>query len=150
MGSLGSPLPTNAQLTLMNTSWTATSVTNDGQPGTIGMYGTDDKYYFWMDFTASDSDLWHASGASPKDFILLFQMGDTQSDWTGVTLNLTTDVSGTTYETLDKLSAANAIKTGGFSNIETDGRDNSTFEGYLTLTADSTSCTIRRLIERSE
>ena len=104
-------------------------MTNDGQPGTIGMFGTGEKYYFWMSFTANTSDLWYAAAASGgKDFILLFQMGDTQSDWTGVTYELTTDISTDTYFELTKLSATNEVKTGGFSSIETDGRDNSTFE----------------------
>ena len=103
-----------------------------------------------MSFTASSGDLWYQAGSSAKDFILLFQMGDTQSDWTGVTYELTTDITEDTDVTLLALSATNEVKTGGFSSIETDGRDNSTFEGYLSLTTSSCTCTIERIIERSE
>lgn len=40
-------VPTDAQKTLMYTKWTASNITHDGTEGTIGMFGTDDKYYFY-------------------------------------------------------------------------------------------------------
>ena len=100
-----------------------------------------------------------------KNFRVIYQMGDTLSDWTGVTLNIAstdTYVSDTTTANtqLDKISMTNSIKTGGNSNILSDSRDNSTFEGYIdwyygesgSETAPPTKCTvyINRLIEKTE
>ena len=89
-------------------------------------------------------------------------MGNTLSDWTGVTKAFT---SSDTYHsstsvaevTLDGISMTNSIKTGGDSTIETNARDNSTFLGILTFDYSSGSAPpskcivkIQRLIERTE
>jgi len=90
-------------------------------------------------------------------------MGNTLSDWTGVTKAITS--SDTYYATvtaaveLDQISMTNSIKTGGDSTIETNARDNSTFKGWLEFyygsdgaTVPPTYCTvyIQRLIEKDE
>ena len=73
-----------------------------------------------------------------KDFRVIYQMGDTLSDWTGVTLFIGASDTYATSATdpgpkvqLDKISMTNSIKTGGNSNIKSDARDNSTFDGYI-------------------
>ena len=85
------PLPTTEQLTEMNRAWTQTSINEVATPGTIGMYGTDDKYYFYMTFKANSADAWQ-DGNTSKDFRIIFQMGGQQSDWTGLTLSIPTTV----------------------------------------------------------
>ena len=79
------PVPTTAQLALMNAAWSQTNINQTNNPGTIGMYGTSEKYYFYMTFKANPSDLWH-DGTTAKTFRILFQMGGQQSDWHGLTL----------------------------------------------------------------
>ena len=69
-----SPNPSNSQMSEMNQAWTQTSINNANTPGTIGMYGTDDKYYFYMTFVANNDDAWH-DGSTAKDFRIIFQMG---------------------------------------------------------------------------
>ena len=94
---------------------------------------------------------------------MIYQMGNTLSDWTGVTKAI---ASGDTYYSavtaaveLDQISMTNSIKTGGDSTIETNARDNSTFKGWLEfyygsdgVTVPPEYCTvyIQRLIERDE
>jgi len=61
-------------------------------------------------------------------------MGNTLSDWTGVTYAFTTDTEPTydaagATQVLNGISMTNSIKTGGDSTIETNARDNSTFLG---------------------
>ena len=53
------PLPTAGQLDLMNKNWSQANINEENNPGTIGMYGTDEKYYFYMKFTCKGDDLWH-------------------------------------------------------------------------------------------
>ena len=88
-------------------------------------------------------------------------MGNTLSDWTGVTKAfLGTDTyhfsTSVSEVTLDGISMTNSIKTGGDSTIETNARDNSTFLGKLTFDYSSgtppSKCIveIQRLIERTE
>ena len=70
----------------MYTSWQQTNITEDNTNGTIGMFGTsDDKYYFYMKFTVTEEDAWE-NVVEPKTFRMLFQMGDTLSEWTGCEL----------------------------------------------------------------
>ena len=92
-------------------------------------------------------------------------MGNTLSDWTGVTLNIssTNDYNSVVYTdgiTLSQISMTNSIKTGGNSSINDSARDNSTFQGTMTFyygvsgseTAPPTTATVKiqRLIERDE
>ena len=158
-----SPIPTSDQTVLMDKEWSQTSVTE--VDGIIGMYGQDNAYYFYHEFQPENDDEWWDGSVLEKNFRVIYQMGDTLSDWTGVTLNVS---STDTYSTdnavqkvqLDKISMTNSIKTGGNSNILSDSRDNSTFDGYIhwyygddgTTAAPPTKCTvyIQRLIEREE
>ena len=90
-------------------------------------------------------------------------MGNTLSDWTGITLAID---SASTYNsvvtsavTLSQISMTNSIKTGGNSSINDSARDNSTFQGTMTfyygsdgITTPPTTATvaIQRLIEKEE
>ena len=128
------------------------------------MYGTDNAYYFYHTFEPDSADEWWDGSVLEKNFRVIYQMGDTLSDWTGVTLNISsTDpyLNAVTANTaLDKISMTNSIKTGGNSNILSDSRDNSTFNGYIdwyygesgSEAAPPTKCTvyINRLIEKTE
>ena len=159
-----SPVPdADTQVLLMNREWKQTSITDGDTSGTIGMYGTDDAYYFYHYFQPSADDEWWDGTVLEKNFRVIYQMGDTLSDWTGVTLNV---ASSDTYHNavqsgtqLKKISMTNSIKTGGNSNILSDSRDNSTFDGYIDwyygddgATTPPTKCEvyINRLIEKSE
>ena len=90
-------------------------------------------------------------------------MGNTLSDWTGITLAID---SASTYNsvvtsavTLSQISMTNSIKTGGNSSINDSARDNSTFQGTMTFYYGSDGATtpptkatvaIQRLIEKEE
>jgi len=90
-------------------------------------------------------------------------MGNTLSDWTGVTLAVN---SASTYAstacpqtiTLSQISMTNSIKTGGNQSIIDSARDNSTFAGRIVFeSADATTtpvtratAKILRLIEKDE
>ena len=85
-------------------------------------------------------------------------MGNTLSDWTGVTIKTTTSstyTAGDEYD-LDQISMTNSIKTGGNTSINDSARDNSTFKGKITfINGDSgnierCNVVIVRLIERDE
>ena len=84
-------------------------------------------------------------------------MGNTLSDWTGVTIKTTTSSNYMAQEyDLYQISMTNSIKTGGNTSINDSARDNSTFKGKITfLNGDSGSIercnvVIVRLIERDE
>ena len=98
------------------------------------MYGTDSKYYFWMEFIAAE-DWFGASGSQPS-FLMLFQMGDSQSEWTGVTITLSDSISP---KTLTPISCKQSDKTSGADTVLTNGGDDSTFEGILTDNSGTTS-----------
>ena len=53
------PVPSAAQTNLMNEAWSQTNINDANTPGTIGMYGEAEKYYFYMQFVANSSDNWH-------------------------------------------------------------------------------------------
>ena len=65
------PLPSAAMIELMNTAWSQTNINAASTAGTIGMYGSDDKYYFYMTFIASTADAWHTTPPTKK-FRILF------------------------------------------------------------------------------
>lgn len=85
-------------------------------------------------------------------------MGNTLSDWTGVTIKTTTSSTYTADQEydLDQISMTNSIKTGGNTSINDSARDNSTFKGKITfINGDSgnierCNVVIVRLIERDE
>ena len=148
------PEPTTAQKDLMNKAWSQTNINQTNTPGTIGMYGTAEKYYFYMTFTANSSDLWHDGATQAKKFRILFQMGGQQSDWTGLWKEIKTAQAGGTKLALDKISVTNSVKTQGASQIDSQSRDNSSFAGYLEfVTSSGTTTTVvhmNRLIEKEE
>ena len=83
------------------------------------MYGSDDKYYFYMEFVANPDDAWH-DGNTSKDFRIIFQMGGQQSDWAGLTLSIPTTVQkaavgklyvGGNNVALEKISVTNSVQT---------------------------------------
>lgn len=142
-----SPVPNTDQLALMNTQWKQTLVTDTNSAGTIGMFGQSEKYYFYMKFTANSDDKWYQANLKNKTFMLIFQMGDTQSEWTGVQLALTADLSTDTTTAMNPLSVTHDVKTQGASLIETDGRNNSDFEGIFDFTASNNRVEIELIRE---
>ena len=156
------PLPTTEQLTEMNRAWTQTSINEVSTPGTIGMYGTADKYYFYMTFTANSADAWH-DGNTSKDFRIIFQMGGQQSDWTGLTLSIPTatqtaaaskSYAGGQSVELEKISVTNSVQTQGGAKIKEESNNNSDFSGYLDFKSNAsviqTNVYLNRLIETTE
>ena len=107
-----------------------------------------------MTFEADSTQLWYQGATASKTFRMLFQMGDTLSEWTGVTNTITTDIaSAATYVDFLPISVTNSIKTSGATSIVSDAGDNSTFEGYIEYTnaaAPLVKPHIRRLIEKTE
>ena len=86
---------------------------------------------------------------------MLFQMGDTSSEWTGVQFSVSVDIAATGLNDLDKISVTNSQKTQGFPNISSNALDNSTFGGTIEFlktgsTIDKCEVTIQRKIEREE
>ena len=151
------PVPDAAQQALMLTTWTATGVTTDNTVGKVGMFGTNDAYYFYMKFNANSSDAWWDAAVANKTFRMMFQMGNTLSDWTGVEKIITVPgyTSFPTIVPLDKISVTNTVYTSGVTEINAKKRDNSTFLGCIELsgtgtTGSSSDVTILRLIEREE
>jgi len=127
------------------------------------LYGTENVYYFYHAFQPDNADEWWDAQTLEKDFRVIYQMGNTLSDWTGVTYSFTSSdtyhsSTSVTEVTLNGISMTNSIKTGGDSTIDTNARDNSTFMGALTFdygdtpTAPPTYCTVKiqRVIERDE
>ena len=81
--------PTAEDLILMDTNFSASNVINSSYPATIGMFGVPNatdpllsKYYFYFKFKPADSNFYTVTG--PVTFRVIFQMGNTSSDWTGV------------------------------------------------------------------
>ena len=148
------PKPTDAQLDLMNAAWSQTNINLSNTPGTIGMYGTAEKYYFYMTFTANKSDLWHDGSSVNKTFRILFQMGGQQSDWHGLKKKIDALQNSGTKLALEPISVTNSVKTQGASQIESQSRDNSDFKGYLEFVTSGSDTTttvyMNRLIERTE
>ena len=66
------PAPTQAQLDLMNKAWSQTNINNANTSGTIGMYGTNNAYYFYMTFVANSADGWEDGSSTSKKFRILF------------------------------------------------------------------------------
>ena len=98
--------PTVDQMALMDQLFEPTSITASDTKGTIGMYGENDKYYFYMAFTADEDDEWWTSQVVSKNFRVIFQMGNTLSDWTGVQLAMSSSddvstITATAFSTLD-------------------------------------------------
>ena len=56
----------------MNQAWSETSVNNSGNLGVIGMFGQDDKYYFYFQFSPAADDKWYDGATTSKKFRLLF------------------------------------------------------------------------------
>ena len=75
------------------------------------MYGDkdNDTYYFYMKFTADEDDLWWSGASSTLNFRVLFQMGDSESEWTGVKADLDTDISSATTVAFEKISVPDYI-----------------------------------------
>ena len=58
-------------------------------------------------------------------------MGDTLSDWTGVSYTHSDSIAAAGSVELEQISCTNSIKTAGNAQILTDAFDNSTFFGSL-------------------
>ena len=89
-----SVVPTADQVAMMLTTFEESEITES--PGTIGMFGQDNDYYFYMTFEAYQSDQWWSASVQVKTFRLLFQMGDSLSDWTGIQKTFTAGTSANT------------------------------------------------------
>ena len=98
----------------MDTTWSATDVIEATTTGTIGMYGTGGVYYFYCYFQADNYDRWYSnSSGATKDFILLFQMGNLTSDWTGVHLAIATGTTVSAETDFSQIGVTNDVKTAG-------------------------------------
>ena len=124
------PSVTTEQLTLIDVTWTESSVTRANTVGTVGMVGdeTADTYFFYMKFVPFvDIELIDNGG-----FALWFQMGDTTSEWTGV--SFTKD--GSTWDgdyNMDPISSSNSSLNTGTTS---DYANNSDFMGVV-ITGDA-------------
>ena len=68
-------------------------ITRSGSTMDIGMFGDNQYYFFYMKIKPSTT--YNLSG---ETFEFWFQMGDIESDWTGVSFTASADlVDGTTY-----------------------------------------------------
>ena len=114
-----------------------------------------------MNFQPADDDQWYDGSVIEKNFRILFQMGDTLADWTGVKYTHSTLIDTAGSVELDQISCTNSIKTAGSAQIINDARDNSTFFGSLQWKISTTSAAdanvvdyvevfITRLIEQDE
>ena len=87
------------------------------------MFGTDDEddyYFFYMRFKPATR--YYESGDS---FQMWFQIGDTSSDWQGVSLpELTANIASGETQILSKVSASNTDFASLVSNIATASTSN--------------------------
>ena len=60
----------------MKTDLFTDQFTKSGTLGTVGMFGQDNFYFFYLKFAPSSSTI-----ASGNNFVVWFQMGDTSSAW---------------------------------------------------------------------
>ena len=121
----------------MAQTWSETSVNHDGTNAVVGMFGSDEGYFFYMEFEPNqDDEWWDPSCCSEKIFAMLFQMGETQSEWTGVWSKIQSVIGPTQpgYYELDQLSVSNNAKMSGLDTIDEQKNDNSEFEGYFKIT----------------
>ena len=95
----------------------------------VGMFGQNDFYFFYMEFKPTTSYV-----LDTEYFECWFQMGDTESDWEGVTFTATADlaqgsiypmtqVSATNTDFVDKDSSAYGDDTFFFGQIDYSGTD---------------------------
>ena len=73
--------------------WTQADMVDPYFDVAVGMMGKEyddpvygEKLFFYMEFQADTSDSWKDATDGAKTFMTLFQMGDENSDWAGVTL----------------------------------------------------------------
>ena len=64
-------------------------------------------------------------------FRMVFQMGDTDSDWTGVELQIDSTLTSDLYYEFGGISTTNENKQAGWDTIEANKNDNSDFRGFL-------------------
>lgn len=102
----------------MDNTWVSIGTTRTDTTGTIGMFGAESSYYFWMEFdTDADDTWWLGATSGPYNFRVLFQMGDDQSEWTGVKGYLDSDATlGSTVE-LSGINVSNNVVNGGSTEI---------------------------------
>ena len=101
--------PTEAQIGPMNTSWSTTDVNQNHVPGTIGMYGNAESYYFYMNFRANDADAWWTT-ATNKNFVLLFQDGKSDTKWRGVKYAVSSTISSASTAAMTSIVVVNSTK----------------------------------------
>ncbi len=99
--------PTTDQIDMFGTSSTGLArfidgITKSGSTMNIGMFGQDDYYFFYCRFKPTTDYLYDGD-----TFAVWFQMGDTDSDWEGVSWEATADVTAGDYEPLTGVSASN-------------------------------------------
>lgn len=119
------------------------------------MFGDGTAYYFYMNFEPMVDDQWWDGAIQEKNFRVLFQMGGTLSDWSGVSFTHDSSITVASTSKLNQISCQNSIKTAGSAQIISESRDNSTFFGYIQWVAsaslvDSASVFIVRKIEEEE
>ena len=83
--SISYPLPGDWQIDMMNKEWTVAGVTAVNQFGKIGMYGSNEKYYLYIDFITNDNFAANYS-VLPGTFRFAIQVGDASTDWEGLVL----------------------------------------------------------------
>jgi hypothetical protein len=127
----------------MKTNFAQTDVIASSAPATVGMFGTDNKYYFYFKFQPHED--WHSTMSLTMTFRLLFQMGSTSSDWSGVRWY---DDGLAVYTNKIFTLAPSSCDNSKLSSIATNEGDNSTFYGEIDF--NSNEVTILRLIEEDE
>ena len=71
-----SQIPDTSQLALMKTDLFTDQFTKSGTTATVGMFGYNEFYFFYMKFFPSSSII-----ANGNNIHVWFQMGDTASPW---------------------------------------------------------------------
>ena len=95
--------PNTEQKALMKTDLFTDLFTKSGTTATIGMFGQDDFYFFYLKFAPASSLI-----LSGNSIIVWFQMGDTASPWQGVQYTATSALSSSaTPIAMDGVSASN-------------------------------------------
>ena len=82
------PLAQDWQIDMMNKEWTVAGVTAVNQFGKIGMYGSDGRYFLYIDFITNDNFAANYS-VQTGTFRFAIQVGDASTGWEGLVLERT-------------------------------------------------------------
>lgn len=106
----------------MDETFVQDNMTKASTNGVLGMYGTDDVYYFWLNFIPAQDII-----STSTYFYFWVQMGDASSDWEGVTYSNTASTMSASVD-CEPLSATNSVyASADSSNYD----DDSSFNGIV-------------------